>query len=91
VDEVAAAIELGLDAEPGAHVYPMKGDVTTVEQIIASIRKYRPDAQLSCEGKPIWLTTEFDDNALYADHPSHKRVLIDDGLKRTIDFYASRH
>lgn len=90
VDEVAAAVEIGLDAAPGAYVYPMKGDVTTVEQIIAAIQSYRPGAQLTCEGKPIWLTTEFDDGALYKDHPGHKRVLIDEGVKRTIDFYAAR-
>lgn len=90
VDEVAAAIELGLDAPPGARVYPMKGDVTTVENIIAIIKEYRPGAQLSCEGKPIWLTTEFDDGALYRDYPAHARVLIRDGLRRTIDYYARR-
>lgn len=90
VDEVAAAIELGLDAEPGAHVYPMKGEVTTVEQIIATIQRYKPGARLTCKGNSIWLTTEFDDSALYKEHPSHKRVSIDEGVKRTIDFYAAR-
>jgi len=90
VDECAAAIEIGLDNAPGAHVYPMKGEATTVEQAIAAIRKHKPSAQITCEGKPIWLTTEFDDSALYKAHPNHKRVLVDEGVKRTIDFYAAR-
>ncbi|MGF7162590.1 nucleoside-diphosphate-sugar epimerase [Rhodoligotrophos appendicifer] len=90
VDEVAEVVEMGLDAEPGSRVYPMKGDVTTVEQIIEAIRKYKPDAQLSCHGDAIWLTTEFDDDLLYRENPDHKRVLIDEGLKKTLDFYATR-
>lgn len=91
VDEVARVVEIGLDAEPGARIYPMKGEVATVDEIIATIRTHRPAARLACEGKPIWLTTAFDDGALYRDHPGHERVLLADGLKRTLDFYASRH
>lgn len=90
VDDVAAALELGLTAiDEGAHVYAMKGEVTTVEQIIAAIRRLVPGAELSCEGKPIWLTTEFDDSALQRDHPELHRTGIDEGMARTVAHYRA--
>jgi UDP-glucose 4-epimerase len=92
VDEVAQAIELAMFSDSqGAFVYPMKGEVADVKDVIKAIRQCVPGADVTCEGPSIWLTTKFDDSALYRDCQQLQRVHLSEGIARTFNHYRSFH
>jgi UDP-glucose 4-epimerase len=92
VDDVAAAYEAAVKSRlSGAHTINLPGTVATMEQVVGMIRKFVPDAALSCEGAPLpsiaTALNEYSSDLLGL--PSE--TTLEEGLRRTVEYYQSAH
>jgi UDP-glucose 4-epimerase len=88
VDDVAAAFEAALlRPVSGAHVFNLRGEVTSVEAIIAAIRRLKPAAALTAEGEPLTITPRLAAHDVAATLGALPATGLADGLGQTIAFY----
>jgi len=91
VDDVAAALVAAVTRPmEGAHVFNLKGDVVSVEQVIDTIRELCPGAVLSASGPPVPIAPE-----LAAHEPEPvlgplPTTTFREGIARTVEFYRER-
>jgi UDP-glucose 4-epimerase len=92
VDDVAAAFEAAL-LRPvcGAHVFNLRGEVTSVDAIIAQIRRLRPAASLTADGEPLTITPHLAVHDVAATLGALPLTSLADGLKQTIAFYERQN
>jgi UDP-glucose 4-epimerase len=91
VDDVAAGFEAAvLRPVTGAHAFNILGEVGSIDQVIAEIRKARPDAKITVDGPVQPIASEI-------AHHDLKPVLGDipvtplaKGIRETIAFYDQR-
>jgi UDP-glucose 4-epimerase len=88
VDDVAAAFEAAMQRPiKGAYAFNLVGEVATVDQVIAGIRRHVPEAALAESGPTLpTMSPESDLNlaSVLGDLP---HTTLSDGLARTIAFY----
>ena len=65
----------------------LKARVYDVASVSPLERMTRLSARLDCEGKPIWLTTEFEAESIYKAFPALHRVGLQEGIERTVGHY----
>ncbi len=90
VDDCAALFERAL-ATPltGAAVFNVIGDVATVEDVLAEIRRNVPDARLSASGPPLPIAAGIAEPGLDDMFPGRQRTSLAQGIKATIDHYRA--
>ena len=88
VDDVAAAFEAAVLRPPeSAHAFNPFGQVATVDELIAAIRRHEPGAALSAEGGPLPVQGPLPADDLDRVFPDLPHTGLDDGLERTIEHY----
>ena len=91
VEDVAAAYELALFAEPdGARVFNLIGVQASNEDVVAAIRNIVPDARLGVEGPDLGIASHVDEGDLETALPGLPRTSLWEGVARTIAFYRER-
>ncbi len=90
VDDVAQAFENALLAPvEGAHVHNLVGQVHTMDEVIAEIRRQVPDADLRAEGPPLTIAADVREEGLEALLPARGRRTLAQGLAATLSHYRS--
>lgn len=88
VDDVAAAFEAALlRPVSSAHVFNLRGEIASVETIIAEIRKLVPDARLTAEGAPVPIKSEIAAHDMTEVLGPLPTTSLAEGLRRTVGFY----
>jgi UDP-glucose 4-epimerase len=88
VDDVAAAFEAALlRPVSGAHVFNLRGLVTTIDHVAAEIRRLVPSAKISAEGDVPPIAAELEPHDVEAVLGPLPKTELADGLQQTIDFY----
>lgn len=88
VDDVAAAFEAAVQRPiKGAHAFNLVGEVATVDQVIAEIRRHIPEATLSASGQTLPTAAPDSDPNAAAVLGDLRRTALSDGLACTIAFY----
>jgi UDP-glucose 4-epimerase len=91
VDDCAAMFEQALvSAAKGATVYNVIGDVVSVDDVLAEIRRNVPDARLSASGPPLPIAPGIAEDGLDDLLPGRQRTSLAQGIKATIDFYRNQ-
>jgi nucleoside-diphosphate-sugar epimerase len=91
VDDVAAAFEAALTRRySGAHVFNLRGEIATIDQIMEMIRGLVPGAVLSAAGDPLPVAAEIEAHDTSAVLGVLPRTALADGLARTVAFYRER-
>jgi nucleoside-diphosphate-sugar epimerase len=92
VDDVAQAFEQALLAPPqGASVYNLVGQRTTVDEVIAEIRRQVPGAQLYAAGPPLTIAPGITEEGLGALLPLRQPTSLAQGIAATLAHYRARH
>jgi len=88
VDDVAAAFEAAL-LRPitGAHVFNLRGVVTSIDQIVAEIHRLVPSASISAAGEVPPIAAELEPHDVEAVLGPLPKTDLVAGLRRTIEFY----
>ncbi|MSP83291.1 MAG: NAD(P)-dependent oxidoreductase [Alphaproteobacteria bacterium] len=88
VGEVAEAFIAAAGCDPaGAFVHDLKGEVTTVEGVVAAIRRAVPGATIAAEGPHLPLPGDFDDSALRRLVGPWPQTTLDDGVARSVSAF----
>jgi nucleoside-diphosphate-sugar epimerase len=91
VDDVAAAFAAAATRPiEGAHVFNLRGEVASVEDVIARITALVPGARLSAEGPPLPVTPQIaahDATPVLGPLPT---TTLHEGLLRTVQHYRQR-
>jgi nucleoside-diphosphate-sugar epimerase len=87
--EVADAIARAALAEPaGTGVFDLCGSVTTVEAVVAIVRRLLPQSDIRVEGGELPIPASFSDEALVRRIGAFERVDLEDGIARCIDRFG---
>ncbi|SEB15475.1 NAD(P)-dependent oxidoreductase [Variovorax sp. YR216] len=90
VDDVAQAFENALLAPAdGANVFNLVGQVHTIDEVIAEIRRQVPDADLRAEGPPLTIAADVAEEGLDALLPARGRSTLAEGIAATLSYYRS--
>ena len=76
-----------LSAAKCAVVYNLIGDVATVDDVLAEIRRNVPDARLSASGPPLPIAPGIAGDGLDKLFPERQRTSLAQGIKATIEHY----
>ena len=88
VDDVAAAFEAALlRPVSGAHVFNLRGSLTTIDEVVAAIRRLVPSASISAEGDVPPIAAELEPHDVEAVLGPLPKTELVAGLQQTIDFY----
>ncbi|MDO8251863.1 MAG: NAD-dependent epimerase/dehydratase [Rhodoferax sp.] len=91
VDDVAQAFEAAvLTPAQGASVYNLVGQVATVDEVMAEIRRQVPGAQLSADGPPLTIASGITEAGLDALLPQRQPTGLAQGIAATLQFYRSQ-
>jgi UDP-glucose 4-epimerase len=91
VDDVAAAFEAALVRSiTGAHVFNLRGTLTTVDHVVRDIQRVVPSANISASGDVPPIAAELATHDTEAVLGRLPRTELARGLKQTIDFYRDR-
>lgn len=89
VDEVAEAFIRCARADvTGAYVHDLQGETTTVEAVVAAIRRHRPDAAITVDGPRLPIPAAFDDRPLRRLVGDWRPVPLDEGVARGMAAFA---
>jgi nucleoside-diphosphate-sugar epimerase len=90
VDDIAAAFEKAVLAPPaGAHAFSLPGEQSTVDQVIAEIRRQVPDADLAASGDRVPVAAEIAPNGIDAVLPGLPHTRLREGIAATIAYYRA--
>jgi len=88
VEDVAAAFVRGVTAPlPGARVFNLVGEIASVEQVIAEIRRQVPGARLAASGPKLPIAADLSEADLRLALPELPRTALRDGLAATLAHY----
>jgi nucleoside-diphosphate-sugar epimerase len=91
VDDVAQAFEQALLAPAqGASVYNLVGQSTTMDEVMAEIRRQVPGAQLKAEGPPLTIAPGISEDGLDALLPLRLRTGLTQGIEATLEHYRKQ-
>jgi nucleoside-diphosphate-sugar epimerase len=91
VDDVAAAfVAAATRSIEGAHVFNLRGEVASVEDVIAEIAALVPGARLSAEGAPVPVAPRIAAHDATPVLGSLPKTTLRDGLARTVEHYRQR-
>lgn len=89
-DDVAQAFEAAVLAPPqGAHIYNLVGQVHTVDEVMAEIKRQVPSAQLSAEGPPLTIAPGITEEGLDALLPQRQSTSLAQGIAATLQHYKT--
>ena len=90
VDDVARAFENALLAPAeGARVFNLVGQVHSIDEVIAEIRRQVPDADLRAEGPPLTIAADVAEEGLDALLQARERSTLAEGIAATLSYYRS--
>jgi len=90
VDDVAQAFEHALFAPvEGARVFNLVGDVRTIDDVIAEIRRQVPGADLRADGPPLTIAADVAEEGLDELLPARGRSTLAEGIAATLSYYRS--
>ena len=88
VDDVAAAFEAAvLRLIKGAHVFNLRGVVTSIDHVVAEIRRLAPSAVISARGEVPPIAADLEPHDVEALLGPLPRTELAEGLRQTIEFY----
>lgn len=88
VDDVAAAFEVAVTRSyTGAHVFNLRGEVASVERLMAEIRRQEPGAVLQAAGEALPIHAELEASRLAPVLGDLPHTSLRDGLAQTLEFY----
>ncbi|WP_432257314.1 NAD-dependent epimerase/dehydratase family protein [Cupriavidus sp. TMH.W2] len=91
VDDVAQAFEQALlTPAQGASVYNLVGQSTTMDEVIAEIRRQVPGARLKAEGPPLTIAPGITEDGLDALLPLRQRTGLAQGIAATLDHHRKQ-
>ncbi|MFC5522140.1 NAD-dependent epimerase/dehydratase family protein [Polaromonas jejuensis] len=92
VDDVAQAFEQALlTPARGASVYNLVGQLATVEEVMAEIRRQVPGARLRAEGPPLTIAPGIREEGLEALLPQRQFTSLAQGIAATLQHYQRPH
>ena len=87
-DDVAQAFEAALlDPVQGASVYNLVGQVATVDEVLAEIRRQVPGARVDAAGPPLTIAAGISDAGLQGLLPQRQQTSLAQGLAATLRHY----
>lgn len=90
VEDVATIFARAATEQPnGALAFSLQGQLATMDEVIAAIRAVVPDADVRTEGSDLMFAAELDESPLHATFPGLRRTPLDEGVRKTIDFYRA--
>ena len=90
VDDVAAAFEAAVTRSPrGSHVFNLRGEVSDVAHVACLITRLS-GVEIAVEGDPMPIAAELEPHDVAAVLGWRATVSLEEGLRRTIDFYRSQ-
>jgi UDP-glucose 4-epimerase len=89
-DAAELFVRAAVSPQQGAHVFNLMGEEASVDQIIAEIRHFVPEARLSCSGAQLPTLVSQSETNLNKKFPGRTRTSLADGLKATILFYQNQ-
>lgn len=90
VDDVAEAFEHALLApSEGARVFNLVGEMRTVDEVMAEIRRQAPEAKLEAQGPPLTIAADVPETGLDAWLPSRQRTSLAQGIAATLAHYRA--
>jgi len=90
VDDVAQAFEAALQAPPqGAQVYNLVGQVHSVDEVMAEIRRLAPGARLDAAGPPLTIAPGITETGLDQLLPQRQITPLAEGLAATLAHYRT--
>lgn len=90
VDDVAQAFENALFAPAeGAKIFNLVGQVHTIDEVIAEIRRQVPGADLRAEGPPLTIAADVAEEGLGELLPARARSTLAEGIAATLSYYRS--
>jgi len=88
VDDVAAAYEAAVLAPlAGAQVLNLSGSPVSTAAVITEIARHCPAAAITATGDRVPFTAHISDRQAYETFPQLTRTSLEDGIKRTLDYY----
>jgi len=91
VEDVAAAfVAAATRTIDGAHVFNLRGEDASIDQVMDAIKTIAPDAQLSAAGDPLPITHDIEAHDMQPVLGPLPFTALKPGLKKTYDFYAER-
>ena len=88
VKDVADLVEMSIAQIPsGALTFNINGITANVSDFINLIKKNIPQANIGIKGNPLSVVDEIRGNEPYKIFKKFKYTSLEDGIKRTIDFY----
>jgi UDP-glucose 4-epimerase len=73
---------------PGAHVFSLQGVIASTDDIIQTIRRYVPDAEITATGAPLPFAPELDEGDLRTVFANLPKTSLAEGTQKTIAFYG---
>lgn len=71
----------------GAHVFSQGDVVISVDEMIATIKEFEPNARIDAAGEPLAVAARLDQGNLDAMFPARPKLSFREGTRRTIDHY----
>ncbi len=91
VEDVATVFDAACDASiSGAHVWNIPGEVASMEQFIAEIKKSFPDCKLSIDGPLVPVAARRTLSAPLPGMPAHSVTVLARGIASTIAHYRQQ-
>ena len=88
VADVAAIFARAATQTPdGAHAFSLQGQLATMDEVLAAIRRVVPDAQVSAQGPELMFAAQIDEAPLHRLFGNLHRTPLAEGVRATIDFY----
>jgi nucleoside-diphosphate-sugar epimerase len=88
VEDVAAIFARAATQTPeGAFSFSLQGQLATMDEVLAAIRREVPDADVRAEGNDLMFAAEIDEAPLRAQFPGLQRTPLETGTRATIAFY----
>lgn len=88
VDDVAAAfVAAATRPVTGAHVFNLRGVLTSIDDVVRTIRQVAPGVEISAEGEAPPIAAELEAHDLAAVLGTLPHTSLEDGISRTIAFY----
>ena len=71
----------------GAHVFNLAGDLVSIDELIQTLAKLRPDATrlITASGSPVPVASRMDASALHAKLPGLHKTPLEEGLRLTLE------
>lgn len=90
VDDVAQAFEQALlSPAQGASVCNLVGEIVTVDEVMAEIRRQAPGARLQAEGPPLTIAPGLNEEGLDQLLPGRQKTCLADGIAATLRHYRT--